>query len=51
MCLELEYRMDDNLKPVPSRETGESVAVLPTFMEIVLDTVERVLEKSNNRSN
>ena len=42
--------MEDNFKAASNRETAEPVGYLPTFMEQVLDTVERVLEKSSDRS-
>ena len=50
MFLELENRMEDNFKAIQNREAEKSLAVLPTFMELVLDTVEKVLAKSTERS-
>ncbi len=40
--------MDDNFRPSPTRESSEDLGLFPTFMEQVLDTVERVLQKAQD---
>lgn len=50
MYYERENRMDDTFLPPPRQEAQESLALLPTFMEVVLDTVERVLHRNSDRN-
>lgn len=50
MFFDREFRMEDNFNAGQNREAKESLALLPTFMEQVLDTVERVLEKVADRN-
>ena len=48
MYFDRELRVEDNFKAAQNRESVESVGLLPTFMEQVLETVERVLENSSD---
>ncbi len=51
MLRERENRTEDRVLPLTRQEFQEGVGRLPTFLEAVLDTVERVLNPSDEADN